>query len=221
MSAGDRPPSQARAGFARTFAASLLLAILLATGECMAGAPQSVSRSPARNPARATAPREQDFGSGLRRAPVPWDDETYRPTVVVRRGTSQGSGTIIASVDGETLVLTASHVVKTDGPIFVELHRYNLRMEGRAATPGAWPRVIRGCPRGRRYRRRPGDRAYRENDRAALCCSIQPRQRRSPAQFLGYVDRDRPGAQADTLEFSVGRNGHVRTQRQRQRAVRS
>ena len=40
------------------------------------------------------------------------DDWTFRPTVVVRRGTSQGSGTIIASVDGETLVLTAAHVVR-------------------------------------------------------------------------------------------------------------
>ena len=48
------------------------------------------------------------------------------PTVVVRRGTSQGSGTIIASVDGETLVLTAAHVVKAEGPVLVELHRYNL-----------------------------------------------------------------------------------------------
>ena len=54
--------------------------------------------------------------SGIHRAPVPWDNETYRPTVVVRRGTSQGSGTIIASIDGETLVFTASHVVKDEGP---------------------------------------------------------------------------------------------------------
>jgi S1-C subfamily serine protease len=141
MSAADRPRSQDRAGFARTFAVSWLLVLFLAAGASVAGAPQSVSRSPA-SPARATAPRTPADSSGLRRTPVPADDRTYRPTVVVRRGTSQGSGTIIASVDGETLVLTASHVVNADGPIFVELHRYNLRMEGRAAQPGAWPRVI-------------------------------------------------------------------------------
>ena len=93
-------------------------------------------------PARAAAARKPADASGLRRAPVPWDDGTYRPTVVVRRGTSQGSGTIIASVDGETLVLTAAHVVKAEGPIFVELHRYNLGMERLPATPGVWPRVI-------------------------------------------------------------------------------
>jgi S1-C subfamily serine protease len=141
MSAGDRPRSQARVGFALTFAASRFLVLFLVAGAAVTGAPQSVSRTPA-NPARAAAPRRPSDGSGLRRTPVPWDDRTYRPTVVVRRGTSQGSGTIIASVDGETLVLTASHVVKAEGPIFVELHRYNLRMEGRAAPPGAWPRVI-------------------------------------------------------------------------------
>ena len=69
------------------------------------------------------------------------DDATFRPTVVVRRGTSQGSGTIVASVDGETLVLTASHVVKAEGPILVELHRYNLGLERRPNAPG-WPRRV-------------------------------------------------------------------------------
>jgi Trypsin-like peptidase domain len=142
MSAGGRPWSQGRAGFVRTFAASRLLVIFLIVGASVAGPPQSVSRSPSGGPARVAAPRRPADVSGLRRTPVPWDDRTYRPTVVVRRGTSQGSGTIIASVDGETLVLTASHVVKAEGPIFVELHRYNLRLEGRAAAPGAWPRVI-------------------------------------------------------------------------------
>ena len=74
---------------------------------------------------------------------MPWDDGTYRATVVVRRGTTQGSGTIIASVEGETLVLTAAHVVKGDGPIAVELHRYNLGVERLQATAGGWPRVIK------------------------------------------------------------------------------
>ncbi len=142
MSGADRRWSQAWAGFARTLAATRLLLVLLAAGDSLAGAPQSVSRPRTGEPARATAPRRPADVSGLRRTPVPWDDWTYRPTVVVRRGTSQGSGTIIASVDGETLVLTASHVVKTEGPIFVELHRYNLHMERRPATQGVWPRVI-------------------------------------------------------------------------------
>jgi S1-C subfamily serine protease len=77
------------------------------------------------------------------RPAVPSDDWTYRPTVLIRRGTSQGSGTIIASVEGETLVLTAAHVVLDQGPIVVELHRYNLGLERTAAAPGHWPRAVR------------------------------------------------------------------------------
>jgi S1-C subfamily serine protease len=76
---------------------------------------------------------------------LPSDDWTFRPTVIVRRGTSQGSGTIIASVDGETLVLTASHVLQDRGPIFVELHRYNLGLERSPPAPGAWPRRVRSA----------------------------------------------------------------------------
>jgi S1-C subfamily serine protease len=72
---------------------------------------------------------------------LPSDDWTFRPTVIIRRGTSQGSGTIIASVDAETLVLTAAHVVQDQGPTLVELHRYNLGLE-QAAAPGIWPRVV-------------------------------------------------------------------------------
>jgi S1-C subfamily serine protease len=72
---------------------------------------------------------------------LPADDWTFRPTVIIRRGTSQGSGTIIASVDGETLVLTAAHVVQNPAPIFVELHRYNLGVERKPAS-GQWPRVV-------------------------------------------------------------------------------
>lgn len=146
MSVGDRPWSQARAGFSRTLVASGLLVLFLVAGDSVAGAPQSVSRPQTGSPARAAAPRKPAPASGLHRAPVPWDDATYRATVVVRRGTSQGSGTIIASVPGETLVLTASHVIKAEGPIFVQLHRYNLGMERRAATQGVWPRVVSASP---------------------------------------------------------------------------
>jgi S1-C subfamily serine protease len=77
------------------------------------------------------------------RSPRPLDDRTYRPTVVVRRGTLQGSGTIIASLNGRTLVLTAAHVVEGHDPIKVELHRYNLGLERSPSRPGEWPRQLR------------------------------------------------------------------------------
>jgi S1-C subfamily serine protease len=63
--------------------------------------------------------------------------------VVVRRGTLQGSGTIIASINGRTLVLTAAHVVEGQAPIKVELHRYNLGLERSPSRPGEWPRQLR------------------------------------------------------------------------------
>ena len=63
--------------------------------------------------------------------------------MVVRRGTLQGSGTIIASINGRTLVLTAAHVVEGQGPIKVELHRYNLGLERPPSRPGEWPRQLR------------------------------------------------------------------------------
>ena len=70
----------------------------------------------------------------------PGDDGTFRPTVIVRRGTSQGTGTIIATDAKESLVLTAAHVVAGEGSITVELHRYNIGLEKTAG--GAWPLVI-------------------------------------------------------------------------------
>jgi S1-C subfamily serine protease len=95
-------------------------------------------RTSSAQPARGLGPPDIQ-----RRPALKSDDSTYRPTVVVRRGTSQGSGTIIASVDGETLVLTAAHVVQDRGPIVVELHRYNLGFERTPAAPGRWPRPVR------------------------------------------------------------------------------
>jgi S1-C subfamily serine protease len=78
-----------------------------------------------------------------RTSPVlPGDNMTLRPTVVVRRGTSQGSGTIIASIEGETLVLTAAHVLRAQGSIVVELHRYNVGRERMPAKSGGWPRPL-------------------------------------------------------------------------------
>jgi len=94
----------------------------------------------------ATEPARGPGAEVARRRPaVPADDWTYRPTVLIRRGTAQGSGTIIASVVGETLVLTAAHVMHDRGPIVVELHRYNLGRERAATAPGRWPRSVRAA----------------------------------------------------------------------------
>ncbi len=74
-------------------------------------------------------------------APRPGDDATYRPTVMVRKGLALGTGTVIASVEGETLVLTAAHVVEDPGPLRVELFRYNLGLE-RARGVKGFPRRL-------------------------------------------------------------------------------
>ncbi len=79
-------------------------------------------------------------GPGTRRD-QPDDDRTFRPTVIVRKRASQGSGTVIASVDGETLILTAAHVVDGSGPLWVELHRYNLGVE-KTQPRAAWPLAL-------------------------------------------------------------------------------
>lgn len=74
-------------------------------------------------------------------SPTSNDDRTFRPTVVVRQGNAQGSGTIIASVAGETLVLTAAHVVRGRDALSVEIHRYNLGVETALPVKG-WPLSI-------------------------------------------------------------------------------
>ncbi len=79
-------------------------------------------------------------GPAVRRD-VPDDDRMFRPTVKVRKKDSQGSGTVIASVAGETLILTAAHVVEGSGPLWIELHRYNLGVE-KAELQGAWPLAL-------------------------------------------------------------------------------
>ena len=60
---------------------------------------------------------------------------------MVRKKASQGSGTVIASVEGETLILTAAHVVEGSGPLWVELHRYNFGVE-KTEPRGAWPLAV-------------------------------------------------------------------------------
>jgi S1-C subfamily serine protease len=79
--------------------------------------------------------------AGATDRPEPGDDWTFRPTVMIRKESSQGSGTIIATRDTETLVLTAGHVIDGEGAIVVELHRYNLGLE--RTRPGrGWPRRV-------------------------------------------------------------------------------
>ncbi len=72
---------------------------------------------------------------------VPVDNATFRPTVLVHRGNSRGSGTLIASVDDESLILTAAHVIDDSAQIFIELHRYNLGVESSRSGTG-WPRRV-------------------------------------------------------------------------------
>ena len=98
--------------------------------------------------ATAAGQTKRPAGTGARAknrphvAVVESDNWTFRPTVLVRRGSSQGTGTIIASLDGETLVLTAAHVIRGRGSISVELHRYNLGIEHQPSVPGKWPRQV-------------------------------------------------------------------------------
>ena len=77
--------------------------------------------------------------------PRPGDDATYRPTVMIRREKNLGTGTVIASAAGETLILTASHVIAGTGPIYVELFRYNFGVEHVQAVQG-YPRLVEATP---------------------------------------------------------------------------
>ncbi len=125
----------------------------MATSACLVvglwswiGAKASAGSSPDDAPQTATTPVARSGRPVARSSPagtvVPSDDWTFRPTVLVRRGSAQGSGTIIASVDGQTLVLTAAHVIEDPGPIAVELRRYNLGLERASAPAGTWPRSV-------------------------------------------------------------------------------
>ena len=69
--------------------------------------------------------------------------EVVRPTVQIRNGTERGSGTILASVPGETLILTAAHVVRNPAALKIELHRHNLgQAPTRLSEGGGWPRLV-------------------------------------------------------------------------------
>jgi S1-C subfamily serine protease len=88
-----------------------------------------------------SVPTRADDPPAATRTPPPGNDLTFRPTVIVRRGKHQGSGTVIASIPGESLVLTASHVLEGDGALYIEVHRYNLGLERRTRAEG-WPREV-------------------------------------------------------------------------------
>lgn len=91
-------------------------------------------------PAGAEEHRRHVIGpAGPANRPVPMDDRTFRATVLIRKGHGQGSGSIIASIPGETIVLTVAHVVQEPGDLMVELHRFNLGAE-EIPVVGEWPR---------------------------------------------------------------------------------
>lgn len=71
-----------------------------------------------------------------------FDDAAFRPTVMVHKGVSLGTGTVIASLEGETLILTANHVIDEPGPLTVDLNRFNLGLE-RVRDGAVFPRVLR------------------------------------------------------------------------------
>ena len=68
----------------------------------------------------------------------------YRPSVVLRHGNGRGSGTVIASVAGDTLILTAAHVVSGGDEVSVELHPYNLGLPISLSRKPEWPKVVPG-----------------------------------------------------------------------------
>jgi S1-C subfamily serine protease len=119
---------ETRRGFLWVLIASLLVGPL-ATAVPQSATAQGGSR---RIAARSITPAD---------LPGPLDDVIFRPTVMVRKGNSRGSGTIIASAKGRSLILTAAHVIDGPGQAAIELHRFNLGIEGRKLG-GSWPKVI-------------------------------------------------------------------------------
>jgi S1-C subfamily serine protease len=118
------------------------LCVILATLGGLAVAEEPRSADPESTRKSGTTPSVVRSTRRIHDLPLESDNLTFRPTVLVRRGSSQGSGTIIASLDEDTLVLTASHVVRGSGPIQVELHRYNLGIERSSRGSGNWPRQV-------------------------------------------------------------------------------
>jgi S1-C subfamily serine protease len=197
---GDRRRS-ILAGFGDVVAACGVLVLIVCAGAETMGAQQPGPRSRPENHSRAgigaragrEGAAEPARGPGAdvarRRPALPSDDGTYRPTVLVRRGTAQGSGTIIASVEGETLVLTAAHVVHDRGPIVVELHRYNIGRERAAGASGPWPRTVRA--------------ALLAADTAADLAILRIEKMRA-LPYVARLARDHTDPPADSIVTSIG-----------------
>ncbi|WP_169974718.1 S1 family peptidase [Tautonia rosea] len=119
---------ETRRGFLVTLVASVLSGLLMVAVPGSAAAQAGTRRIAAQTITPADLPG-------------PLDDVIFRPTVMVRKGNSRGSGTIIASAKGRSLILTAAHVIDGPGQAAIELHRFNLGIEGRKLG-GSWPKVI-------------------------------------------------------------------------------
>ncbi len=61
---------------------------------------------------------------------------------MIRNGNHRGSGTVIASIPGTTLILTAAHVVSDKGDLAIEIQRYNLGFNDPLNRTPGWPRII-------------------------------------------------------------------------------
>ncbi len=95
-------------------------------------------------PAWAQRPADPPRASRVRpmvNRPTKADNLTFRPTVKLRKGNACGTGSLIASVPGETLILTAAHVVEGPGELIVEFHRYNVGAEVNQPSAG-WPKKV-------------------------------------------------------------------------------
>lgn len=93
-------------------------------------------------PAAADPPAPQPAPAATR------GPDVVRPTVQLRNGEKRGSGTVIVSVPGTTLILTAAHVLKGGTEATVELHRHNLGLASTSAgltEGGGWPRLVKGA----------------------------------------------------------------------------
>ncbi len=114
--------------------ASLLLVILVHVSALVPAQEATPRRASARLPSRRTSPLlTTEVLNGF-----------FRPTVTIRKGNGRGSGTLIRSEAGATLILTAAHVVAVPGDMEIELHPYNLGIEKneRALAGTSWPRLV-------------------------------------------------------------------------------
>lgn len=76
--------------------------------------------------------------------PTRADNQTFRPTVKIRKGSSSGTGSVIGAIPGEALILTAAHVIDGPGEPLIELHRYNLGVERNQPGVG-WPKFVKAA----------------------------------------------------------------------------